>query len=311
MQSILNEDSIVFDEPHKRYLPGDSVSGYIFFNTPSSIRARHLKVTCEGVARTGWRNNEKRAEMKLFSEERTVWRALGKEKHIPAGENYYAFKFVLPKTSSPSFVGEFGSVEYQVKVSLSRWWWFNANASKPIIVAGKACIPRSLALSLKRFDFHDTVHFETGGCLNIYGHIPLRFYALDSFPLVITVENRSPKNIPSLDFYMSRLSHYHARAQDHLCDSAERCRLDRDEKERLNVKHSSKAIVHVELELNILAMGRLTKQFEVPCRRGGIVAPFNNSLISMRYMMHVAIPRVFDLYPISGEIGKDEPEEDA
>ncbi|CAI2327148.1 unnamed protein product [Caenorhabditis sp. 36 PRJEB53466] len=281
----LNKDCIVFDEPDRKFLPGDTVSGHVTFVTKSPTSARSLDISWIGFAWTRlYALTKPYNSTTYFSDQYTAWSSKDGKEKLPAGKHSFPFSFKLPKECSPSFKGQNGGIEYFVKVAMNRpRWRKNLEFKKRFPVTNEPVETRkSDAYKKTPLNFH--IALGTGGycCVSfgevkISGSIPVAQEFGKTMHVTLTVENMSSKPVKYVNLHITQWSHYHALKTSCKWAAGHECPLS-----SYATSTCSAGLFKQKLKFHVAPMMKKTQEFEVelPAKRPTI---FTDPLMAVTF----------------------------
>ncbi|XP_063240926.1 arrestin domain-containing protein 3-like [Bacillus rossius redtenbacheri] len=117
------------------YYSGETLTGEVALSLDAPKSVNLVYVTVRGAAYVSWRESRKSgkkrrtvhysAEEIFFDCQITLFGNGTTSIEIPAGEQEFPFRFMLPENLPPSFEGLYGSIRYTIKATLDRPWRFN------------------------------------------------------------------------------------------------------------------------------------------------------------------------------------------
>ncbi|CAI2327172.1 unnamed protein product [Caenorhabditis sp. 36 PRJEB53466] len=294
----LDDLSINFDQPDRKYLPGEKVSGEVTLLNTEPLAARFLKIYWSGIAKTDWFFcADTFTRKKFFSDYKIAWCSKDGSNKLPAGKHVFPFSFVLPEGCSPSISGKYANIAYCVRVVVDRPWKLsNFKLAKNFVVTQEtdfSAEPEKLKswwysiLSKSGLVFKD-------GLVKIKMKMPkVAFAPGESFTVKVLLENMSTKPIASINIRLFRLCHAHSRPQLAPCKSpfSKECPLDLTRQ-----KFESKEVATFKkLPFGVDAMSKKTLEFELKVPDDAVPS-FRDSLMTVTYQICLDTPNNYPMY---------------
>ncbi|KAF1764849.1 hypothetical protein GCK72_004799 [Caenorhabditis remanei] len=283
------EPIITFDEPDKKFLPGDKVTGKVTLELAKPMKARSVQIYWMGFSRTwGVKFISYPNSKTIFYGTEMVWVAKDGKNELPAGKHEYPFSFILPADSPPTFVGLNGRNEYTVEVVIDRPWRLKK------IVDKEFCVTKDMKHEFDiwetGYDWEFTRKIDSGlifssGPITLDVAIPkLAFEPGEKVNIEFKITNHSGSAVRQIFAEFNEHGHYHHRCQLTPCKDRFSCPLSIEEfknarKEMASEKRKVYVAPHSE--------GTFVMPFVIPPEAK--TPNFKTGLMSMDYFFYVGV----------------------